>query len=457
MDIDSISPLDNRYFDKIKELSHYFSYKAWVFYRLLVEVDYLKSLVSLFCEKKDENYYIEPEKQIKLFALLDNYTENYWETDNTMNDILDIEISTKHDIKAIEYSIANYLHNTPNTEYWKYSNLIHFGLTSQDVNSVAFSLQLKSSMDEVILPMISTINTNLFLAYVNWKDITMLAYTHGQPAIPTKLGKELNVFSTRLSFWILKLKKFTFYTKIGGAVGNLSAHKFTYPDINWNEFFDKFIQDYDMKRWKFTTQITNYDDIIELFSILQNINNVLIDYCQDMWLYISKKYFTLKKTDEQVGSSTMPQKVNPIDFENAEGNLKLANAGLSLLISKLPVSRLQRDLTDSTTLRNVGTYMAHCLLAYKNIMAGINKLEANIEEIKKDLEEHPECMSEAIQMILRKHNVNNGYDIVRKATQNKSFRDLEHFKEVVIQELENRSIRTEGIINKINELEYTNY
>lgn len=431
--MDNISPIDNRYFDKVKEIANNFSYLNWVKYRIKVEIDYLIVLVKLL-QKEDVNYL---KKIYQDFDMIE------------LNIILDFEKKTKHDIKAIEYYIATFVPEK--------KNLIHFGLTSQDINSVAFSLQLRDCIISYITPRLYILKSIIGILSEKWKDITIMAYTHGQPAIPTKLGKELNVFITRINYWYQKIDNFDYHTKMGGAVGNLNAHRLAYPEINWTDFFNKFIENYGLKRWQYTTQITNHDDIVNIFSYLLNLNNVLIDLCQDIWLYISKAYFGLKKSKDQVGSSTMPQKVNPIDFENAEGNLKIANSGLEMLINKLPVSRLQRDLTDSTVLRNVGVYLAHSLLAYKNIITGLEKLTINQKNIDKDLEAHPECLAEAVQTLMRVYNIDNAYNIIRLATQNKTFTSLEAFKETIIKFLKDNISCPDILIERINNLTMYNY
>lgn len=446
----TISPIDNRYFELISELSNFYSYKFWTNYRLNVESNYLILLLNIFNDND-------------IFKIYNNNNENVTKTlinelsvklndhclvfnDNNLKKVIDIEKKTLHDIKAIEYYLKdiitnNYLSNILNdldinvnkqidiikqiTEY------IHFGLTSQDVNSVAFTTQTLECMRHVIIP-----NMNLIITNINTlsekSNITIMAYTHGQPAVPTNMMKELQVFNTRLNYWFGDIKTHKHSTKFGGAVGNLNAHYYTFPNINWSKIFNEYLNQEGISRWQYTTQITNYDDICKLFGFIIGFNTVLIDLCQDIWLYISNNYFKLhKENDTQVGSSTMPQKVNPIDFENAEGNLKLANSGFHFFIDKLQVSRLQRDLTDSTILRSIGTYFAYSLIGYKKLIKGLKKLEINKQVINKDLNNHPEVLAEAIQIILRTHNISNAYDIVRKITQNKAYNNLEEFKNEV--------------------------
>lgn len=439
---DSICPLDNRYADKISELLIYFSYKDWIEYRLFVEIRYFKLLYDVLPDMKKN---ISSNKLELFLSIVDNAN---------IEEIQNIEKTTFHDIKAIEvYMRKQYdvLEIGPS----KYKELIHFGLTSQDINSVAFSLQLKDCMFGCMCPKIDNLLDLLQEKYLVWKKITLKALTHGQPAVPTTLGKEIEVFIERLTYCYDKLNTFKYYTKIGGAVGTLAAHYSIYPEYDWCKIFDKFCMTFELHRWQTTTQITNYEDIIELTQILIRINNILIDFCQDMWLYISNRIFILnKESSSQVGSSTMPQKVNPINFENAEGNLKLANSGFEFFVTKLAVSRLQRDLTDSTVLRSYGQYCGYMLLSLKNIMKGIRQLEPNIIEINRHLNLSPEIMSEAIQCILRKHGITNGYEIIRELTQHKCFDDLEDFKKKIIAKLHDTPI---AIKEEIMALSFSSY
>jgi len=420
----TLCPLDNRYADKVTELLVYFSYKDWVEYRLFVEVRYFNLLYNILPNIQKN---ISKHKLEQFLSIVENVN---------IEEIQQIEKTTLHDIKAIElYMRKQYdkLEVGPS----KFKEFIHFGLTSQDINSVAFSLQIKDCMFGCIGPKIDNILDLLQEKSMKWQKITLRALTHGQPAIPTTLGKEIDVFIERMTYCYDKLKTFKYYTKIGGAVGTLAAHYSTYPEYDWCKIFDKFCMSFELHRWQTTTQITNYEDIIELTQILIRINNILIDFCQDMWLYISSKIFILnKEISSQVGSSTMPQKVNPINFENAEGNLKLANSGFDFFVSKLAVSRLQRDLTDSTVLRSYGQYCGYMLLSLKNIEKGINQLEPNIAEINTQLNQSPEIMAEAIQCILRKHGITNGYEIIRSLTQHEYFDDLEDFKRKILAKLD---------------------
>jgi adenylosuccinate lyase len=440
--MDTICPLDNRYYNKISELSNYFSLKSWISYRVYVELKYFAFLYNILPELRNIN-------KSKLIEFI-NINESV-----NIEAIIEIEKTIHHDIKAIEIYLRNQ-YDLLNIGPEKYKEFIHFGLTSQDINSVAFSLQLKESINECILPKINLIIQQLKTKSDLWKNVVILALTHGQPAIPTTLGKEIMVFVERLEYCQKKVENFKYYTKIGGAVGTLAAHYITYPDIKWKEELTKFCHQLGLERWNMTTQVSNYEDIIELSQILIRINSILIDFCQDIWLYISNEVFILNKiTTSQVGSSTMPQKVNPINFENAEGNLKLANAGLDFFALKLPISRLQRDLTDSTVLRNYGMNLGYMQLALVNIEAGVEQLKPNTSQIQKQLDKSPEILGEAIQCLFRRYGIPNGYEIIRNLTQSKKYANLEEFKTEILKN-ENILYKTD-LIREIQNLSYNNY
>lgn len=441
--LNCLSPLDSRYSSNMNDLINYFSYESWIKYRVDVELRYFKFLYNTIDELKD-NIHL-------------NKINQFTNQSINVGEILDIEHNIFHDIKAIEVYLKN-SYKKMNIGNNCYSEFVHFGLTSQDINSVAFSLQLKNAINEVLNPKLDDVLNLLKIKANEWENIIIPAHTHGQFALPTLLDKEFKVFTNRIEFSFEKLKNYEYYTKIGGAVGTLAAHYYCYPDIDWDGELDYFCKSLDLKRWKNTTQITNYEDIIEVSQIIIRINSVFIDLCQDIWLYISKGYFILhKENSEQVGSSTMPQKVNPINFENAEANLKLANNGLTFICNKLPISRLQRDLTDSTILRNYGVNLGYSLLSYNNIIKGIRKLEPNLLVIRNDLENNPQILSEGIQSLLRVNKVTNAYDLIRVQTQNKKFTDLEDFKSKIIQVLPNNLDDKVSVINKINNLSFNNY
>ena len=445
---DTICPLDNRYESKINKIKDYFSYFAWYKYRLYIEIEYFKLLILVLYNKK-----------LKNIKLLDNIYIYF--SDSELSEILNIEKITFHDIKSIEIFLRNQYINY-NIDDIKYKTLIHFGLTSQDINSVAFSLQLKHTMENTIITTLDTLLDSLDGLKQKGKNVSVLALTHGQPAIPTTIDKEINVFISRINYNFGEIKNHTYMTKFGGAIGKLNAHYYTYPEHDWNTIFDKFINDLGLTRWQYTTQISNYEDVIRICSYLLQINNTLVDFCTDIWLYISRGIFKLNKENEnQVGSSTMPQKVNPIDFENAEGNLRIANSGLRCFIDKLSSSRLQRDLSDSTVLRNMGVYLGHCLLSYTSIIKGISKLNLNHEIIKNELENNPEILSEAIQSLLRSYHIDNAYDIIRKQTQNIKYKNQTDFKNNIISNIKNIKELVDAdmvqIINKIDNLSVYNY
>jgi adenylosuccinate lyase len=455
MNLNTISPIDNLYYDKIKQISSYFSLESWIKYRLRIELHYLESLIInllKFSPEFREKYYI-CEKDLKIF--IDKL--NIIERNCDVKDIIEIEKETEHDIKAIEYYIVNQIKKM-DLKFHQFTNLVHFGLTSQDINSVAFSCQLKNIVTISLIPTLNNLLDHLDQLVSTTDGIIMLGHTHGQPAIPTNIGKEFEVFVQRLNYWTKKIINFEYYTKMGGVVGSLNAHIYAYPDIDWVDFFDEFIKKLGFKRWTRTTQITNYDDIVDLFGIIVGINNVLLDLSQDCWLYISKGYFKLKCDKNKLGTSIMSQKINPINFENAEGNLKMANCCFNMLINKLPVSRLQRDLIDNTMLRNVGVYFAHTILAYGNIMEGLSKLEVDNVLIYSDLEAHPECLSEAIQILMKTFKIENSYDIVRQVIQNNKFKDLEELKQKIIDHLDQNDIDYDSeFIEKLIDLNYNNY
>lgn len=402
MELLAISPIDGRYKYQVKELSDYFSEYALIKYRLYIEIEYFIALCLVL-----------PELQEFDINIMKNIYQNF--NHKEAKCIKQIERRTNHDVKAVEYYIANKL-----TEYnlQQYNNFIHFGLTSQDINNPANTLQIMDCIINTYQPLLNSVLQNLTSISSQLYDVVMLSRTHGQPASPTILGKELYVFCERLINEIENLDNIKFSTKFGGAVGNFNAHYIAAPEVDWVQFSDKFMENMGMYRHQYTTQIDHYDNYANLFDIIRRINTILIDLDQDIWLYISINYFKQKVKLGEVGSSTMPHKVNPIDFENSEGNLLLANALLNFFSNKLPISRLQRDLTDSTTLRNVGTAFAHTIIGFKSLLKGLNKLEVNRIVINQDLTQNWVVVSEAIQTVLRRVGYDGAYEALKNFTRN---------------------------------------
>lgn len=399
----AISPIDGRYFETVKPLAPYFSEYGLMRYRVQVEIEYLISLSATLTELEDF-----PVHQINdIRRIYKNFSEY------AAQEIKDIEKTTNHDVKAVEYFIKKQFDRLK-LDYFK--EFIHFGLTSQDINNTAIPLLLKEFMEKEYIPMFDSFLIKLNQLAKEWKDIPMLAFTHGQPASPTRLGKELMVFIARLDRQLLQLKTVPHSAKFGGATGNFNAHHVAYPNVEWGKFADEFCHHLGLQRSQPTTQIEHYDNLAALFDNLKRINTILIDLSRDMWQYISMEYFKQKIKEGEVGSSAMPHKVNPIDFENAEGNLGFANAIFEYLSGKLPISRLQRDLTDSTVLRNIGVPLAHSYISFQSLLKGLSKLELNQDAINKDLENNWAVVAEAIQTILRKENYPNPYEALKALT-----------------------------------------
>ena len=398
----AISPIDGRYRKQVQQLDEYFSEFALIKYRVIVEIDYFIFLA-------DKKFFkLPPKAKTFLLDLKDNFSEAEAKT------IKEIEATTNHDVKAVEYFLKIQLDkaNCSALKEW-----IHFGLTSQDINNTAIPLSWKNSMEFDYLPALINLMQHIQSLAVSWKDIPLLARTHGQPASPTKLGKEFMVFVERLHNQIALFLNIPYAAKFGGATGNFNAHHIAFPKRNWVELGNEFVEDrLGLQRMQFTTQIEHYDYFAAHFDNLKRINNILIDMSRDIWTYISMDYFKQKTKKGEVGSSAMPHKVNPIDFENAEGNLGMANALLEHLSAKLPVSRLQRDLTDSTVLRNIGTPVAHITIAIKSIEKGLGKLVLNEVKLKSDLENNWAVVAEAIQTILRRENYPNPYEALKDLT-----------------------------------------
>lgn len=403
--LNAISPVDGRYRDKSQALSAYFSEEALIKYRVLVEIEYFISLCELplpQLENFDKN----------LYASLREIYENF-STEDALA-IKEIEKTTNHDVKAVEYFIKKKF-DTLNIS--NYKEFIHFGLTSQDINNTAIPLSIKDALLQVYLPCLNLLVEKLREMSITWAEIPMLARTHGQPASPTRLGKELQVYVTRLEEQLRLLRYSPDAAKFGGATGNFNAHNIAYPQIDWQAFGKHFVEEVLGLHYSFpTTQIEHYDHLASIFDGLKRINTIIIDLDRDMWTYISMDYFKQRIKAGEVGSSAMPHKVNPIDFENSEGNLGIANAIFEHLSAKLPVSRLQRDLTDSTVLRNVGVPIAHTIIAFNATLKGLGKLLLNEAKIENDLEENWAVVAEAIQTVLRREGYPNPYEALKGLT-----------------------------------------
>ncbi|MBK7811989.1 MAG: adenylosuccinate lyase [Saprospiraceae bacterium] len=409
MSLQNISPIDGRYANKVSELSDFFSEHGLFKYRVQVEVLYLLELIrtpelSIPAITKDQ------EK-----SLLD-IVENYSIKDSER--IKEIEKITRHDVKAVEYFLREKIGEIGLQSLFE---MIHFGLTSQDINNTATPMMMRDATKSILIPHLSQIHLQILAIANEYRNVSMLARTHGQPASPTGLGKEIAVFTERLQKQIYQLEFLEYSGKFGGATGNFNAHKIAYPQLDWRNWADHFLLNkLGIKRQSLTTQIAHYDEIAEWCHILMRINTIFIDFCKDLWAYISMDYFTQKTVAGEVGSSAMPHKVNPIDFENAEGNFGIANAIFSFMAEKLPISRLQRDLTDSTVLRNLGTPVAHSLIALKSLSFGLTKLEVNLPKIESELNQQWIILAEAVQTILRRENIEHPYELLKNLTRGKS-------------------------------------
>jgi adenylosuccinate lyase len=403
--LNAISPIDGRYRNKISKLAEFFSEEALIKYRVRVEIEYFIALCEIPLPQLtnfDKNLFEDLRKIYKNFTFED------------AQKIKDIEGITNHDVKAVEYFIKE---KFDALGLQKYKEFIHFGLTSQDINNTAIPLSIKEAMKEVYIPNYLKVLERLQELVMEWKDVSMLARTHGQPASPTRLGKEINVFVTRLKEQFNLLNNIPDAAKFGGATGNFNAHKVAYPSIDWKSFGGNFVKDKLGLQHSFpTTQIEHYDHMAALFDALKRINTIIIDLDRDFWTYVSMDYFKQKIKAGEVGSSAMPHKVNPIDFENSEGNLGIANAIFEHLSAKLPVSRLQRDLTDSTVLRNVGVPFGHTMIAFNSTLKGLNKLLLNEQKFEQDLENNWAVVAEAIQTILRREAYPNPYEALKGLT-----------------------------------------
>lgn len=417
----AISPVDGRYRSKTEPLANYFSEFALIKYRVRVEIEYFIALCEL------------PLPQLaafdtQLFEMLRNIYRNFDEV--SAQRVKDIEKVTNHDVKAVEYFIKEEFDKIGGLDAYK--EFIHFGLTSQDINNTSVPLSVKEALEKVLYPYVEELIGQLRQYAEDWKEVPMLAKTHGQPASPTRLGKEVMVYVYRLTEQLEELKKVKMTAKFGGATGNFNAHHVAYPEHDWRAFGNRFVSEkLGLEREQWTTQISNYDFMGAVFDAMRRINTIIIDLDRDFWMYISMEYFKQKIKAGEVGSSAMPHKVNPIDFENSEGNLGIANAILQFLAAKLPVSRLQRDLTDSTVLRNVGVPFGHGVIAIQSTLKGLRKLILNEDKLHEDLEDTWAVVAEAIQTILRREAYPNPYEALKALTRTNSKMTAETIHEFV--------------------------
>jgi len=417
----AISPIDGRYRGKTEPLSEYFSEYALVRYRVRVEIEYFIALCELPLPQLQDFNHDRFEAMRDIYRLF---------TPADAQRVKDIEAVTNHDVKAVEYFIKERLDAMGGFE--KYKEFIHFGLTSQDINNTSVPLSVKEALEQVYVPLLEELIEQLHDYAEEWKNVAMLAKTHGQPASPTRLGKEIMVYVYRLEEQLRSLKEVPVTAKFGGATGNYNAHHVAYPQYDWREFGNRFVSEkLGLEREQYTTQISNYDWLAAIFDAMRRINTIIIDLDRDFWMYISMDYFKQKIKAGEVGSSAMPHKVNPIDYENSEGNLGMANAVLSFLAQKLPVSRLQRDLTDSTVLRNVGVPMGHALIAFQSTLKGLRKLILNEDKLHEDLENTWAVVAEAIQTILRREAYPNPYETLKALTRTNKKMDEQTIHEFI--------------------------
>lgn len=438
----AISPIDGRYRNKTDILSSYFSEYALIRYRVLVEVEYFIALCEIPLAQLDK-------VNKTLFGDLRSIYKNFTEAD--AQKIKDIETVTNHDVKAVEYFLKEKF-DVLGLEAYK--EFIHFGLTSQDINNTAIPLSVKDALYEVVYGQLQQIIDKLALLADEWENIPMLAKTHGQPASPTRLGKEIQVFVSRLQEQLVAMKQIPCSAKFGGATGNFNAHHVAYPQINWHTFGNEFVSEkLGLTREQWTTQISNYDNLAAIFDAIKRINTILIDLNRDFWTYISMEYFKQKIKAGEIGSSAMPHKVNPIDFENAEGNLGIANAILEHLSAKLPISRLQRDLTDSTVIRNIGVPFAHTIIAIQSTLKGLNKLIINEKVIANDLNNCWAVVAEGIQTILRREGYPQPYEALKALTRTNESITEKSIKEFIDSLVIKKEVKEE--LRKITPFSYT--
>lgn len=438
----AISPIDGRYRKQAELLAACFSEYALIQYRVLVEIEYFIALAELPL----------PQLKGKLSAGLKKELREVYINFSTSDAlrVKEIEKTTNHDVKAVEYFIKEKIEPIGLAAV---SEFIHFGLTSQDINNTAIPLTLKSANEEVMLPQLTAVIELLSKQAKAWKNIPMLAHTHGQPASPTKLGKEILVFVERLQVQLFQLSEIPYSAKFGGATGNFNAHHIAYPKTNWVNFANEFLHSIGLERSQYTTQIEHYDNMAAMFDCYKRINTILMDLSKDMWQYISMEYFKQQLKAGEVGSSAMPHKVNPIDFENAEGNFGMANAIFEHLSAKLPISRLQRDLTDSTVLRNIGVPLSHTLIGYNSLLKGLNKLMLNEPALKAHLDENWAVVAEAIQTILRREGYPKPYEALKSLTRTNKKIGEKDIKKFITTLKVNAKIKAE--LNKITPHNYT--
>ncbi|GGI91609.1 adenylosuccinate lyase [Legionella impletisoli] len=404
--LNAISPIDGRYLSKTRKLNSYFSEQALIYYRLLVEIRWLESLAQNPQVKEISK--LGSNEKTFLKSILEKFNEREAE------EVKAYEKQTNHDVKAVEYYLRDRLQEHDGLKHT--TSFIHFALTSEDINNLAYALMIKEAIAKVMLPNLAEITASITLLGKQHAERAMLGRTHGQPATPTTMGKELINFAARLKRPQQQLAEVLISAKCNGAVGNYNAHVVAYPEVDWRAHCSKFVADLGLSFSAYTTQIEPHDGLAEVSHLMIRINNILLDFTKDVWSYISLGYFKQKPVDNEVGSSTMPHKINPIDFENAEGNLGLANALFDHFANKLPLSRLQRDLSDSTVMRNIGVAFAYSLIAYKSIVKGSEKLQINQQALKDDLAETWEVLAEAVQTVMRRYNVPNAYEQLKDLT-----------------------------------------
>ncbi|AMS26987.1 adenylosuccinate lyase [Bacteroidetes bacterium UKL13-3] len=438
----AISPIDGRYRKQTEPLSSFYSEYALIQYRVLVEIEYFIALAELPIPQMKGMLSAGLKKELREIYI--NFTPE------NAQQIKDIERTTNHDVKAVEYFIKEKL---TVLGLDKVSEFVHFGLTSQDINNTSIPLTIKAANEEVMLPQLNELLKRLTKLAKDWKNIPMLAHTHGQPASPTKLGKEILVFVERLQVQMFQLSEIPYSAKFGGATGNFNAHHIAYPKTNWVNFANNFLSSIGLERSQYTTQIEHYDNLAAMFDCYKRINTILMDLSRDMWQYISMEYFKQQLKAGEVGSSAMPHKVNPIDFENAEGNFGMANAIFEHLSAKLPISRLQRDLTDSTVLRNIGVPMGHTLIGYNSLLKGLNKLLLNEAALHNHLEENWAVVAEAIQTVLRREGYPKPYEALKTLTRtNKKIGEKDIKKFIGTLKV---SVKVKAELNKITPHNYT--